>query len=355
MKPWTHLREHMEAERFILKEIRNVAGFDLPSDWLSRTTSGSKKWMGRTGVFPRIASAAYRGDALVAIAEPGTMVSSLLCLLKQAQDLTGSLVVTPIEPNVSEAEEVASLAKKKGVHAVVFGALHPSPTLRGQTVSKLKNRKLSVFNLAHDAVVSEVDRRFWVWASHGRSYVHLKISLSSEGMVVPTLGQKSHMAGSESKKRIHRLRGIYDGLLVGAATVRMYNSQMTYRGDETLPQPKKIILSKSGVFAPGLPAFEGERPIVTAETDMLRLTTELGEKNITSILVEGGYRVYQWFIEQSIHDEVSLVWTNVKGSSNGLMLPGRLPYGSLRVVGDDLWENIRWPASIYERKNPNHQ
>ncbi len=326
----------------------------LPPSWLSDTTGDLSAWAGRTGTFPAVRSAAYHDGQLIGLSEPSNVCSSLLRLLREQNDLTHSVIVCPIEPEVGESSEIAHLAIVKGVRSFVFGALHPSPSLRGQVTDILKGSGLAIYDLAQDALVSEVDRRFWVWAAYGRSYVHLKISLSREGMIVPVVGQKSHMAGPESKKRIHRLRGIYDGLLVGAATVRMYDSQMTYRGDEGLSQPKKIILSTSGILDAGLAAFKGEAPIISSETDTLKLTRELGRKNITGILVEGGYRVYRWFIEQRTVDEVSLVWTGTSGGPTGLMLPAGIPYGSLRNVGDDMWENIRWPASREARRNPHY-
>lgn len=321
----------------------------LPSTWLSDSAEHRSAWIGRTGIFPALAAVAYRNGRLLKLCEPNNVSSPLLSLLRTQGDLTGAHVAAAVEPTSEEAEIVVHLARQKNVASITVGTLHPSSVHKGKTFSALREGTIPVSDSGQNTLVSELDRRFWVWASHGRSYVHLKISLSSDGMVVPALGQKSHMAGPESKKRIHRLRGIYDALLLGATTVKMYDSQMTYRGEEELPQPRKIILSRSRDLAPTLSAFKGESPLISSEGDMLALMTELGGKGITSVLVEGGYSVYRLFMEQHVVDEVSLVWTPRKGTERGLVLPIGLPYGSLRTIGEDVWETIAWPTDPAER------
>ncbi|MBI2426640.1 MAG: RibD family protein [Candidatus Kerfeldbacteria bacterium] len=327
----------------------------LPQNWLTDTTINKKRLMGRTGIFPCIGAAAYLNGILKVVTDPGDRNSALLDLLKREKDISGCILATPIEPQLNEADEIMLWVKKKKIVAICFGALNPSLKHRNKLVSLLQKNGIRIFCLHLDDQVSELDRRYWVWASEGRSYIHLKISLTADGMVVPIPGQRARLAGKESGKRIHRLRGIYDGLLIGGVTVRQDNPQMTYRGGEDLPQPRKIILSRVGKFDQNLTAFKGEPPLICSEENLLVLTKYLAKQNITSILVEGGWQVYKAFIDQQVFDEVSLIWTKGLGNPKSLKLPGRLPYGCYKKIGEDIWEIIQWPANRAGRLSPQNK
>ena len=342
----------MEETFAQLESLKQQTKQTLPQCWLLDTLRDKKKWMGKTGCFPCVGAVAYFNGIERAFVDPGPTHSALFDLLQHENNIEGCVLVTPIEPDSSEITGLVTLAKKKKIGAVCFGSLHPSSKQENVALSSLRKKGIKVFYLYCDDEVAEADRRFWIWASQERSYVHLKISLTADGMVVPIPGQKSRLAGAESRKRIHRLRGIYDGLLIGGNTVRQDNPQMTYRGDEDLPQPRKIILSRSGTFDPNLAAFQEEQPLVCADDDLLHLTRQFAKQNITSILVEGGWQVYKAFIAQQVLDEVSLVWTKKLGNLRSLKLPGRLPYGTMMQVGEDIWEIIRWPAHTTGRASP---
>jgi len=321
------------------------SGTNIPRFWIKETLRNRRTCMGRTKTLPCIGAVAYINGVLKSSFDPNDQSSALLRLLRSEQNIENCNVATPIEPFSFETRDLLSLLVRKHIKAVLFASLHPNKKERGLVFDAIKASGIAVYDLHRDVEVSEIDRRFWTWASKGRSYIHLKISLTADGQVVPTPGQKTRLAGKLSSERIHRIRGIYDGLLLGGNTVRKDGAQMTYRGKEDLPQPMKIILSHSGEFDQCLPAFQGNKPYIYAENNLTELAKKLAHKNITSVLVEGGWQVYKEFIEQGVMDEVSLVWTNKLGRKEGLPLVGNLPYGILKVIGEDIWEIIEWPVA----------
>ncbi len=328
----------------VARDVAGAGSTDLPADWLESTLADLDAFLGRTGPFPCSAAVAYHRGIRVASRNPGSERSALLDLLR-AEALPPTAIVTcAIEPAVDEADDIALLASRLKVAAVTLGALHPSPALRGRLAARLRAQGVVVHCAADDAAVSGHDRRHWAWARFGRPYIHLKISLTADAAVVPTPGHSTSLAGRESKARIHDLRGRYDAVLVGANTVRLDDPQLTYRGEAGYGQPRKIILSRTGQLPPVLRAFRGEAPWICAGADLSALAAEWGRAGITSVLVEGGFEVYRQFIGQDLMDEVSLIWTPRTGGTGALRLPGRLPLGERAVVGEDVWETLRWPV-----------
>ncbi|MFA5080185.1 MAG: tagatose 1,6-diphosphate aldolase [Candidatus Paceibacterota bacterium] len=313
----------------------------LPEDWLDSLLGKTDKYLGFTETIPATVSLAFLDKKIIKIGEPNKNNSSFLEILKKKLPKNKKLVLaTVFEPDVSESEKIISLLKKQNIKFVVFGSLHPDIKLKGKLKSKLEKEDINVYVAGCEDIVSQEDRRFWVWASKKRPYINLKISLTSDGAAVINSGEPTRLAGYLSNARIHTLRGQYDALLIGANTVMNDNPKMTYRGNHHYKNPKKIVLSSTKLDKK-LEIFKGENPLLCSG-DLNKLVKDWASKNITSVLVEGGVEVFREFIDHNLVDEISIVWTKKSSGKNPIYLERRLPSGNLEIVGNDIWEIVKW-------------
>ena len=296
--------------------------------------------VGRTGWLPAYGAATIGDNRDLVIVRPNCSASGFLSLLNVTTGNPAS-IFSPVEPSLREAQELLGNEASDGVYRAIFGSPHPAQSQSGKAAHLLKRRGVEVYTLDYSSMTSEADRRWWVWARDERPYIHLKISLSKDGAVVINRKRPTRMASPDSHLLVHRLRGQHDALLVGARTIREDDPQMTYRGEEGYPAPQKIIFSQTQQFNPTLKVFQGAQPLILNPDCVMPGLKQMAQSGITSILVEGGLSTYRFFLDRSLWDELSLVWTQVASAENSEYLDRRLPIGEISAVGPDTWETVK--------------
>jgi diaminohydroxyphosphoribosylaminopyrimidine deaminase/5-amino-6-(5-phosphoribosylamino)uracil reductase len=100
-----------------------------------------------------------------------------------------------------------------------------------------------------------------------------------------------------------------DAILVGANTVRSDNPRLTVRGLPGSKQPWRIVVSRSGVLPKKAHLFTdrfANRTIVWKGRTLKTLFRKLGEKEITSVLIEGGGEILGRALDERLVDKVQL-------------------------------------------------
>jgi diaminohydroxyphosphoribosylaminopyrimidine deaminase/5-amino-6-(5-phosphoribosylamino)uracil reductase len=90
------------------------------------------------------------------------------------------------------------------------------------------------------------------------------------------------------------LRAEADAVLIGANTLRLDNPRLTVRGIEGARQPWRVVLAGKGELPEDAHLFTDEwrdRTLVFRGKTLRAVLRELGRRQITRVLVEGGMRV----------------------------------------------------------------
>jgi diaminohydroxyphosphoribosylaminopyrimidine deaminase/5-amino-6-(5-phosphoribosylamino)uracil reductase len=222
-----------------------------------------------------------------------------------------------------------------GVTEVHVATLDPNPKVHGRGVEQLRAAGLSVSVGEHEEEATDLIREFAVWIVRGRPSVTLKFAMSLDGKVATNLGESQWITSELSRARAHLLRAEHDAVMVGSGTVLADDPRLTARESPTgAQQPLRVIVDsrlrtppsarifgtpggailvattegqdagrKSALTAAGaevltLPAVEGRVPL----SDLLQ---RLGERQVTSLLVEGGPTLLGSFWEQRLGDRVA--------------------------------------------------
>ena len=223
-----------------------------------------------------------------------------------------------------------------GIKRVVIGSKDPNPKERGKSVRAMRKAGVEVTTGVLSAECDYLIRAYAKWITTGLPFVLGKVGMSLDGKITPPHNHR-YITNTASLRRVHDLRQEFDSILVGVNTVIRDNPQLNTRLPiSKLSHPTKVILdsrlrtpTKSALLNGDtiIACFKGsslsrkralarrgadiiELPPYTTGSKQLfdtmnleRLLEELGQRGITSLLIEGGSYVFTTFINRRIIDE----------------------------------------------------
>lgn len=304
-------------------------------------------------------------------AGPGKRHAEVVALAKLGGKAPGATMYVTLEPCTHQGRTPPCVpaVRASGVARVVVGTEDPVPG-HGGGIEALRRARISVTR----ALVDECDaanRPFLTWAMYGRPMFTLKAAITLDGKIATVAGQSKWITGERARADVHRQRDTHDAVLVGIGTVLADDPWLTARlpgardpirvvidgklrtppdarllargarkiivTTDDAPEAKERALVKAGAEVWRLPARRnGHIPIE-------RLARELGERDITSVLVEGGGEVHASFLAARLADQIVLyVAPKLVGGPAPSWVGGKgvgtlaAAYG-LRFVGEPVW------------------
>ncbi|WP_374599328.1 RibD family protein [Brevundimonas sp.] len=201
--------------------------------------------------------------------------------------------------------------------------------------------------------------------------VTLKLATSLDGRIAMPSGESRWITGEAARAQGHRLRAAHEAILVGVETVLADDPELTVRlGEEgrDVAQPLRVVLDSRLRTPSSAKVASGNTLILTAtephpvgSAEVVRVASAdgrpiieaiigaLSERNITSVLIEGGGQVAAAFISAGCIDRLEwfrapiLLGAEGRPCIAGLALAklGNAPKFrrlSAEPLGDDLWE-----------------
>jgi diaminohydroxyphosphoribosylaminopyrimidine deaminase / 5-amino-6-(5-phosphoribosylamino)uracil reductase len=237
----------------------------------------------------------------------------------------------------------ADLIVRVGIRRVVVGCRDPFPLVNGKGIEKLRAAGVEVVAGVLEAECVAMNKRFFTFNTLHRPYVVLKWAQSVDGFIAGTMG-RTFISNEFTNRLVHKWRATEAAILVGTRTALLDDPALNARL-WTGPDPIRLVIDKELVLPPSLRLFDGKvRTVVfnflrheeegmvqyyqVADDSSLihQLSVALHRLKIQSVLVEGGARLLQSFIDADCWDEARVI-------TNGeLELPGGLPAPQLGRV-----------------------
>jgi diaminohydroxyphosphoribosylaminopyrimidine deaminase/5-amino-6-(5-phosphoribosylamino)uracil reductase len=196
-----------------------------------------------------------------------------------------------------------------GVRKLVIGALDPNPRHAGRGIELLRKAGLEVRTDVLPRECSELNESYNKWIRTGTPFVVAKCGMSLDGRLSAPSSESQWLTSSAARRHAQRLRAQVDAILVGAETIRADNPRLTARGQPRGKQPWRIVLSRTGRLPRGARIFTDRfaaRTIVYGNIQLDVLLRELGAKEITSILIEGGGEILGQALDERLIDKIQL-------------------------------------------------
>jgi diaminohydroxyphosphoribosylaminopyrimidine deaminase / 5-amino-6-(5-phosphoribosylamino)uracil reductase len=287
--------DHNEQDLALMKRAIDLAGAvrgtTSPNPWVGCVVLPDNS--GRPG-----AESCFEG----ATAPPGGPHAEATAWRAAGDRAKGSTLYTTLEPcpHQGRTPPCTDAIVASGVRRVVVGILDPDPSVSGRGVELLREAGIEV---TVGVAGVEVEEQLAAYLTHrrtGRPFVILKLAATMDGRIAAPDGSSRWITGPESRNDAHELRRMSDAVLVGAATVRTDDPQLTVR-TEPAPsrQPLRVVLGKVPEGSRVLPAVE-----LTGEPG--EVLDELGGRGVLQLLVEGGARVAAAFHRAKVVDRYVL-------------------------------------------------
>ena len=260
--------------------------------------------------------------------------------VKDKSALRNSILYVNLEPccHHGKTPPCTDLIIKYNIQKVVIGCKDTFSKVSGKGIKKLKDNSVDVIYGVLEKDCVELNKRFFCYHIKKRPYIILKWAKSKDNFIAPINQEKPFwMTSEKSKKLVHSWRAEEDAILVGRKTVVADNPFLTVRTSKG-KNPKRIIIDKellldikSNVFdnQADTIVFNNIKSTTIDKTTYLKadfnnlnedILNQLYNRNILSIIVEGGAITINSFIATNLYDEIR-VFTADKILKNGVNSP----------------------------------
>lgn len=228
----------------------------------------------------------------------------------------------------------ADLIVREGIPRVVVAQLDPYPEVAGRGIERLRRAGVEVVVGVEEGEARRLNSAFNSVHSFGRPYTLLKWAESADGYMDAARGIGEGLpfvfSSPYRQRLVHRTRRNYQAILVGARTALQDNPSLTNRYWLREAQPIRIVLDWSLSLPSDLRLFTDatsptwviyDKTLVATKPEdsghihyygiaceagraALQVQELLQSKGINSLMVEGGSKTLQSFIDSEAYDEI---------------------------------------------------
>ncbi len=233
----------------------------------------------------------------------------------------------------------ADLIIEKKIPKVIVGCRDPFKEVNGKGIEKLLNAGVEVVQDVLKEPCVELNKRFFTFHTRHRPYIILKWAQSGNAKIGNTNGQRILISNEFTNRLVHKWRSEEASILVGTNTVLFDNPELNVRlwngnnpvrlivdMDLRLPQSLKIFNEKTRTIIFNSIKHEEENNLlyyqITNDVSIIhQITNALYHLKIQSVLVEGGAKLLQSFIDEGMWDEARIINNEELIIDNGLHAP----------------------------------
>ena len=219
----------------------------------------------------------------------------------------------------------ADLIIEKGIRRVVCCNDDPNPLVAGNGFRKLEAAGIEVTRHVLEEEGRELNRRFFTFIEKKRPYVILKWAESVDGFMAPATLGPYWLSTQEQNRLNHRWRTEEAAILVGSETYLLDSPTLTPR-HYIGPAPQPVVLDRRNRLT-GVPSHW-----LHLHTQTVAETLQaLYEAKLQSVIVEGGRKILDAFIESGLYDEVRIL-RSPQTLGSGLPAPEIPPIAKERLI-----------------------
>ncbi|WP_150465558.1 bifunctional diaminohydroxyphosphoribosylaminopyrimidine deaminase/5-amino-6-(5-phosphoribosylamino)uracil reductase RibD [Francisella sp. SYW-2] len=256
---------------------------------------------------------------------------------------------------------------KAGIQKVVVATLDPNPLVAGKGIQKLKDAGIEIKVGILQKQAQEQNKIFFHYQKTQKPFVYAKWAMSLDGKIAVNGNDSKKISSNEAFVDTHQLRNICDAILIGKQTLIDDNPGLDVRIQLSKKKhPTRFIISNNlleidkrwkvldQTHAKTIFVCSKISAQVASELDNLgieywllptfqnqvcldSLLNKMGQTGITSLLVEGGKKTLENFINQKLINELVTYLSPVVIA--GCNPKEKLIFQDVSFLGEDLLIN----------------
>ncbi len=276
--------------------------------------------------------------------EPHAEVNAINAVKNNAL-LAESTLYVSLEPcaHFGLTPPCSDLIIEKKIPRVIIGTIDSFAKVAGKGIERMLKAGIEVQLGVKENECREINKRFFTFHEKRRPFVILKWAETNDGFIDSDrseneLGKPNWITGEKALLRIHQMRAVEDSILVGTNTALNDNPSLTVRHCEGR-NPVRIVIDNHLRLPESLNLFDGTvktlvfNSIKNEETENIEfikidfdkrlvqhILKNLYQRNIQSLIVEGGKQLLDSFITAGLWDEAYRFIGN-KDFKNGIEAP----------------------------------
>lgn len=295
---------------------------------------------GRTSPNPMVGAVVVKEGKVIGRGyhlKAGTPHAEIHALNEAGEAARGAVLYVTLEPccHYGRTGPCTDAIIKAGVSRVVTAMTDPNPLVAGKGLRMLRSAGIEVSAGVMEVEALELNEVFIKYITTGRPFVVAKAAVSLDGKIATRSGKSKWITGERARAYGHQLRDWYDAIMVGIGTVLADNPSLTTRlpggggrdpvriivdSRASIPinamvlkqqsEAPTLIAATSGVPPERVDALRGSGVEVLVvnegtQVDLGELMRLLGERGITSLLIEGGATLHGSAFSSQIVDKVA--------------------------------------------------
>lgn len=317
--------------------------------YMRRSIELARLGLGMTGANPLVGAVIVHEDRIIGegyhheFGGPHAEVNAIRSV-KDPSLLPLSTLYCNLEPcsHHGKTPPCTVLIRQKGIRRVVISNGDPFPSVDGKGIKHLQEAGIEVELGCLEEEGKHLNRRFFHYVNYRRPYVILKWAQTSDGFIdlerePGDLDGPRWISNEVSRTLVHKWRTEESAIMVGTNTVLSDNPRLNVRrwsGED----PVRISLDRNGRLPDGAHIFDGSQDTIVftgakrnyaGKTRLVHVDPsygladvmeELFDRQIVSLLVEGGAALHRSFLDSDLWDEAR-VFTGPMQFSQGVKAP----------------------------------
>ena len=309
--------------------------------YINRCIELAKNGLGTTYPNPLVGSVIVYNDKIIGegwhkkAGEPHAEVNAINSV-KDKSLLSKATIYVSLEPcsHFGKTPPCADLIVTHKIPNVIIGTVDPNEKVAGKGIAKLLEAGINVTVGILEEKCNDLNKRFFTFHHEKRPYIILKWAETADGFIAPSKlsEQVQHdklkpiwITNKYSRQLVHKWRTEEQAILVGTQTVLDDNPVLNAR-DYSGHNPVRIVLDKSGKIDTKFHVKDNSiKTIILTENKNL-LSSEncmyekcqfnenlienilgiLSKHSIQSVIIEGGSKTLQSFIDKGLWDEARI-------------------------------------------------
>jgi diaminohydroxyphosphoribosylaminopyrimidine deaminase/5-amino-6-(5-phosphoribosylamino)uracil reductase len=317
--------------------------------YISRCIQLAKNGLGTTYPNPMVGSVIVCEGEIIGegwhrkAGEPHAEVNAVNSV-KDKSLLKKATIYVSLEPcsHFGKTPPCCDLILASGIPNVVIGTVDPNIQVAGKGIKKLIEAGLQVTVGILEEECYQLNKRFFTFHNKKRPYVILKWAQSQDGLLAPIEKEEKKpvwITNQYSRQIVHKWRAEEQAILVGTQTAIDDNPRLDVR-DWTGNNPTRIVFDANNRIPKDSHLFDNQlKTIVICKNSdaisienciferidfnnnvALQILNILYEHQIQSVIIEGGLRTLQTFIDSGLWDEAR-IFTGTSIIHEGVQAP----------------------------------